>query len=104
MKIGASGCQVNNVVLAQGHLTLGLVSPQVWGCIVVTDILSRHIKTLTCEMRDLDQRSGEERAKGSEVEGHGDMIKYPEKKRLCSNQGKARKVCLEHKGEKGGVL
>lgn len=74
------------------------------GCIVVTDILSRHIKTLTCEMRDLDQRSGEERAKGSEVEGHGDMIKYPEKKRLCSNQGKARKVCLEHKGEKGGVL
>lgn len=74
------------------------------GCIVVTDILSRHIKTLTCETRDLDQRSGEERAKGSEVEGHGDMIKYPEKKRLCSNQGKARKVCLEHKGEKGGVL
>lgn len=93
---------------SSGPSNTGPGEPPGLGCIAVTDILSNwqgcHMKTLTCEMRDLDQRSGEEHAKGSEMEGHGDMIKYPEKKRLCSNQGKVRKVCLEHKGEKGGIL
>ena len=36
--------------------------------------------------------------------GHCDVIKRPEKKKLCRNQGKVRKVLLECQGVKVGVL